>query len=211
MKLWILFVSEYNEIMCNTANELSGQKRFWRKRWRAKKNQRKERQEGCDGGRRNVAPELLLLIFSVWRLLCVGVSRWFKAPVKWRICKGLQATRRHASRSTTRQPPPLLTTLYWLPQFLSTPSDPSLSLFTISSLLPPSLPLTHSWLCDYRFFWHYTLLFRSFVIPMFWHASPFFSLLLISTLSVPISLSSPWSELREHDCNGTAKSLRYNF
>lgn len=148
--------------------------------------------EGCDGEKkRNVPPELLLLIFSVQHLLCVGVSCWFKAPVKRRICKGLQATRRHASRVTTQQPPLLLTTLYWLPQSLSTPSDLRLSLFIISSLLPPSFTLTRPGLCDYLHWLALYLLFRSFFITTvcFNTLSPIFSLLLlISSLWVPALL-----------------------
>lgn len=89
------------------------------------------------------------LSFSHWYLLCVGASCWFKAPVKRRISKGLQATRRAASRVTTQQPPShpptlLLTSLNWLPASLSTPSDLPVSFHQLS---PPS-PLTrpHLWL-----------------------------------------------------------------
>ena len=74
--------------------------------------------------KRNVPLELLLLPFSKCHFVCIGVSCWFKAPVMRRICKGLQATRRQASRVTTCPPPtPLFNTLtYFLLQPLSTPS-----------------------------------------------------------------------------------------
>lgn len=115
---------------------------------------RKGGEQDPHGGRQNSRKSTRKphLSFSHWYLLCVGASCWFKAPVKRRISKGLQATRRGASRVTTQQPPShpptlLLTSLNWLPASLSTPSDLPVSFHQLS---PPS-PLTrpHLWLHPY--------------------------------------------------------------
>lgn len=188
-------VCDHNEIMCNPANEL-----LRKRSWRTSKESRKPEQgvkQSCDGEmRRNVPPELLLPPFSLWHSVCVGVSCWFKAPVMRRICKGPQATRRHASRIPTQQPPPLLTTLltYWLPQPLSTPLWPP-SVSALHRLSPP-FTLTRLGLRDSI---SLSLYHATFLTPLsypYFYPCPYLS---VHTLFPPFYLCqwpfySPWSQ-----------------
>lgn len=204
MKLWILFVSEYNEIMCNTANELSGQKRFWRKRWRAKEAQRKERQRAVmEGG------GMWHLSFCHWYFLC---NTYFVLVFHADLKPLLRVAYVKDCRPPDVMPPGaqhVSPHLCW-PLFIDfLNSCHPLWPFSVSvhhQLSPPSFPSSNPfsalWLSRFFGITHCFLGHLSY--PCFDTLPPFFSLLLlISSLSVSLSLSSPWSEPREHEDNCT--------
>lgn len=189
INLFMLFASitQCNEIMCNPANELPLQKNWGSVRYSEEKP--------CDGGGRERERELwwrekekefltwafVIDIFCV--TLCVlGVPRWFKRPcyVMGRICKGLQATRRLASRLTSRQPPTSFVHLWpFLFKFLNQLSIPGL-LFLFS--LPPWSPC------------HIHIYFLSFVFtslhPL--HLKTFLSLFYLKSMWCSVDTRDLW-------------------
>lgn len=140
-----------------------------------KKNQKDTQRKGEAGWKRAVTEKrkecstwaFVIDIFYVTFSLFVGVSCWFKAPVMGRISKGPQATRRYASKITTQQPPPLLTTLlpYWLPQPLLNPS--ASALHQLSSSVTPDLQISPSPSCLISPFFSLSFNFFSFSDPPF--------------------------------------------